>query len=271
MRKYVFFTFVFILSINFIKPFSFDTESYSRPGQLQRFITEDFKNTNVAGLTVMKSSENFKFFLAEPIASYYNKISPVWLDLFLYRGETLLDQKESKGNAYKYISSIIHKPVTVTSVHPGKLSGSSTGLAWTLAFYSAKFPELTDNIFIAATGTITTEGEVGSIGSMEAKIQNSELNNADIIFVPDSQLALARKVFYKFHDNPATVLYGVRNAEEAIDFICMYNNKSNKPCKEDKMIKAAPVNLTLCNSLLYSGKKIKCSWSPDGKNLFLTI
>jgi hypothetical protein len=271
MRKYVLFTFIFIMSINFAKPFSFNTESYSKPGQLQRFISEDFKNTNIAGLTVMKGSENFKFTLAEPIASFYNKISPVWLDLFLFRGETFLDQNESKENSFKYISTIIDKPVNVTSVHPGKLSGSSTGLAWTLAYISAKYPELTKDIFIAATGTITQTGYVNSVGSIEAKMQNSELNDANIIFVPDTQLVFARKTFYKYHDNPATVVYGVRNAKEAVNFICLYAKNNKQPCNtKDKVIKSSPANISLCNNIIANKKKIKCSWSPNGNDLYIT-
>ena len=271
MRKYVLFTLIFILSINYTKPFSFNTESYSKPGQLQRFISEDFKNTNIAGLTVMKGSENFKFTLAEPIASFYNKISPVWLDLFLFRGETFLDQKESKENSFKYISTIIDKPVNVTSVHPGKLTGSSTGLAWSLAYISAKYPELTKDMFIAATGTIADNGHVSSVGSIEAKLQNSELNDADIIFVPDSQLLLARKSFYKYHDNPATVVYGVRNAKEAVNFLCLYNKSYKLPCNtKDKVLKSSPVNISLCNNILANKKKIKCSWSPNGNDLYIT-
>lgn len=273
MRKYVLFTFIFILSINISKPFSFNTESYSqKPGQLQRFITEDFKDTNIAGLTVMKGSENFKFTLAEPIASFYNKISPVWLDLFLFRGETFLDQKQSKENSFKYIASILDKPVNVTSVHPGKLSGSSTGLAWTLAYISAKYPDLTKDMFIAATGTITKLGAVGSVGGIEAKIQNSELNDADIIFVPDNQLPLARKIFYKHHDNPATLVYGVRDAQEAINIICLYKQNNKQPCNtKDNVVKSSPKNISLCNNILANKKKIKCSWSPGGNDLYITI
>lgn len=68
--------------------------------------------------------------------------------------------------------------------------GSSGGLALALAIYDELTPgSLLDGRTIAATGTITAAGDVGSIGALRQKLSGAEQAGAQIMLVPSGNCA----------------------------------------------------------------------------------
>lgn len=73
------------------------------------------------------------------------------------------------------------------------IGGPSAGLMFTLAVIDKLSPgELTGGQFIAGTGTISTEGEVGPIGGIVHKMQAAHDVGAQIFLVPEDNCAEAR-------------------------------------------------------------------------------
>lgn len=66
--------------------------------------------------------------------------------------------------------------------------GSSGGFMLSLAIYNRlNEKDLTDGLKIVGTGTIDSEGNVGSIGGVKYKLKGAEKEKADIFFVPSGQ------------------------------------------------------------------------------------
>lgn len=82
--------------------------------------------------------------------------------------------------------------------HPGEIAfgidpdigGPSAGLVLALAVNDLVTPgELTGGRVVAATGTITEDGDVGSIGGVESKLRGAESAGAEIFLVPQQNCA----------------------------------------------------------------------------------
>lgn len=68
---------------------------------------------------------------------------------------------------------------------PDSIGGPSAGLVFSLAIYDTLTPgSLTGGAKVAATGTITAEGEVGPIGGIQQKIAAAERDGAELFLVP---------------------------------------------------------------------------------------
>lgn len=82
-------------------------------------------------------------------------------------------------NNYEY-------PVDVQVNMESEVVGSSGGLAFALAIYDELTPgSLIDDRTVAATGTITAAGDVGSIGALRQKLRGAEQAGAQIMLVPE--------------------------------------------------------------------------------------
>lgn len=82
------------------------------------------------------------------------------------------------------------------------IGGPSAGLAFTLALLDEMTPgDLFGGKRIVATGTVSEDGSVGSIGALPQKAVAVKMSDADIFFVPASQgeaeLTVARRVLGK--------------------------------------------------------------------------
>jgi hypothetical protein len=269
MKRYTFLSIILIFLINLYQPFSYRVSDEKLPGDLQRFITNELLDTNVLGPTVMMNGENFRFSLAEPIRAFYLKISPLWLDLFLFKGSVNNAQENTKNLAHDIISKKYGKPTDIISVHPGRLSGTSTGLAYSLAYISATYKDfLQDNQKVLATGVISYNGRVFSVGALDAKLKNSEINSVDFIIGPANQISTIRKEYFKNHNKTSTVFFGVNKITEAVDAICFFNNNHKKPCSKKTYITLPSENIHIC-SIVYNNKKTFCSWSVDGRDIII--
>ncbi|MCK8816939.1 PDZ domain-containing protein [Natroniella sulfidigena] len=75
-------------------------------------------------------------------------------------------------------------PIEV-SIEAGQIGGPSAGSMFTLEIYNRLTEEdLTEDVQIAGTGTISLEGEVGKIDGVKQKIAAAKEEGADIFFVP---------------------------------------------------------------------------------------
>lgn len=74
-----------------------------------------------------------------------------------------------------------------------RIGGPSAGLMFTLEIYNQLTPgDLSKGHRIAGTGTITSDGEVGSIGGVQFKIVAADREGAEIFFVPQENYAVAK-------------------------------------------------------------------------------
>jgi PDZ domain-containing protein len=84
------------------------------------------------------------------------------------------------------------------SVEAGAIGGPSAGLAFTLAILdSLSGGRLTGGHVVAATGTISPDGQVGQVGGVAEKTIAVERAGAQVFFVPVAEYAEARSVAYK--------------------------------------------------------------------------
>jgi PDZ domain-containing protein len=75
-------------------------------------------------------------------------------------------------------------PVTV-KISVGDVGGPSAGLMFSLGIYDKLTPqELTGGRFIAGTGTITPEGQVGPIGGIQQKMVAARAAGATVFLTP---------------------------------------------------------------------------------------
>jgi PDZ domain-containing protein len=83
-------------------------------------------------------------------------------------------------------------PITISS---GEIGGPSAGLSWALGLYDLLTPgDLTDGRVIAATGQLGPDGTVYPISGVEEKVRAAASAGADVLIVPQRNLAAARSV-----------------------------------------------------------------------------
>lgn len=96
-------------------------------------------------------------------------------------------------------------------------AGSSGGLLLTLSIYNQLVPEdITKGLKIAGTGTIESDGTVGSIGGVKYKLAGAVKQKADVFLVPKGEnykeaISEQRKHHYKIR------IIGVESFEEALE------------------------------------------------------
>ncbi len=87
-------------------------------------------------------------------------------------------------------------PFTITFNHEivEHIGGPSAGTMFSLAIYDMLTPgKLTGGRFIAGTGTINAQGEVGPIGGVQQKMAGAYSKGAQVFLVPDGDCAEAAK------------------------------------------------------------------------------
>jgi len=268
MKKYTLLILILIVFLNYFQPFSYRINDEQLPGNLQNFITDDFIDTRVYGPTAMVNGKNYRFTLAQPISSFYERISPIWLDFFFYKGNLNNEQIKSKENAYYSVSKYYNIKKNINSIHFGNLSGSSTGLAYALSYISANFDNfIPKDQHILATGSINKHGDVFGVGAIEAKFKNKNISKMDIILGPKVNISSIRREYFKNHDRNVFIL-GVENVKQAVEFICFINKNKSKPCGDKKTLVLSSDNIHLCNDVI-NKRKIKCSWSVKGDKIII--
>jgi len=72
-----------------------------------------------------------------------------------------------------------------------RIGGPSAGLMFALGISDLLMPlDLAEGLSVSGTGTIDSEGNVGSIGGLAQKVFAAQRQASDVIFIPDGQCAL---------------------------------------------------------------------------------
>ncbi len=101
---------------------------------------------------------------------------------------------ESKSQIGVTLGETVDPPFDVNIKLGQEIGGPSAGLMFSLAIYDLITPgELTGGRFIAGTGTITADGNVGVIGGIQQKIAGAYQSGATVFLVPDGDCAEAAK------------------------------------------------------------------------------
>jgi PDZ domain-containing protein len=88
---------------------------------------------------------------------------------------------------------LVHLPIKVT-IDTGNLGGPSAGLAFTLEIYdSLTGRKLSHGRFVAATGTIDAQGNVGLVGGIQGKTVGAREHGFDVLLVPKAEAKTARR------------------------------------------------------------------------------
>lgn len=100
-----------------------------------------------------------------------------------------------------------------------KESGPSGGLMLALSIYNKITEEdITNNFIIVGTGTIDSEGNVGSIGGVDYKLKAAVKGNADLFIVPNGEnYKDAMKL--KKKNNYSIEIVGVSNFNEIVNYL----------------------------------------------------
>lgn len=102
-------------------------------------------------------------------------------------------------------------------------SGPSGGLMTSLAIYNALTSEdITGGHIIVGTGTIDSEGNVGSIGGVKYKLIGAIKNNAKIFIVPNGE-NYQEAVELKEKNNYDIEIVGVSTFKETLDYLKNYD------------------------------------------------
>ena len=107
--------------------------------------------------------------------------------------------------------------------------GPSGGLMQALFVYNELIEtDLAQGLKIAGTGTISLDGSVGYIGSIEQKIITASINNIDIFFVPhlsdshNDNYIEALKVYNTLDTD--MILVGITSFQDAVDYLLNYES-----------------------------------------------
>lgn len=104
-------------------------------------------------------------------------------------------------------------------------SGPSGGLMTALAVYNALIEEdITKGNTIVGTGTIDSQGNVGSIGGVKYKLLGAVKNKAKIFIVPNGE-NYSEALELKEKNNYDIEIVGVSTFEETLNFLNDYNEK----------------------------------------------
>lgn len=98
-------------------------------------------------------------------------------------------------------------------------SGPSGGLMMTLAIYNSLIPEdLTKGKKIVGTGTIDSDGTVGSIDGVKYKLKGAVKDNADLFFVPDGE-NYQDAIEYAKKQNYDIKIVPIQTFDEALEYL----------------------------------------------------
>ena len=200
---------------------------YAGPGTPLQFTRSDLSDTGVIGLTVDNGGPVLN---ADTVRRHWIRYSPTWLDGLMMRMEFGEGQIEARALGLAAAAELNGDVPTPSPVHPGKVSGTSSGLAWALAALAGAHPQLTSAGRVAATGTLNADGEVMVVGWLDVKLATPMLEDVGTIFVPYGQLDEVR-LHNGTGDIPTGPIIGVRTVEEALGVLCLINANLDGPCR----------------------------------------
>jgi hypothetical protein len=226
---------------------------YTGPGTPLQFTRSDLSDTGVIGLTVDNGGTTLN---ADTVRRHWIRYSPTWLDSLMMRMEFGEGQTEARAQGLAAAAELNGDVPTPSPVHPGMVSGTSSGLAWALAALAGAHPKLTSAGRVAATGTLNTGGEVVVVGWLDVKLATPMLDDVGTIFVPYGQL----DEVWLYHDSgnlPTAPIVGVRTVEEALGVLCLINAEQDGPCRRFNsklkrngiVVELGPDNHGICRSL----------------------
>ena len=124
-------------------------------------------------------------------------------------------KEPNKGSAYLGIVAETDNlqfdfPVDVT-IDPGRVSGPSAGLAFTLSIIDEMTPgSLTGGRTVAVTGEMLSDGTVGEIGGVALKAVAADAADASLMIVPQPEASAARP------NAGSMTVVGVRTLDDAL-------------------------------------------------------
>ncbi len=115
---------------------------------------------------------------------------------------------------------------TINSANPAydipglnnSVGGPSGGLLQTLSIYASLLNINFDDVKIAGTGTINSDGSIGRIGGIRQKILTADYLGVDLFFIPESHMEEIEDLSYSFDIIPVTTI------EEALMGLLEYAN-----------------------------------------------
>jgi len=145
------------------------------------------------------------------VVSHNDKINERYAYVYEYEGRKVI-------GIVVYDKITYDTPKEMTFKERSSEAGSSGGLMLTLTIYDELVKEdLTSGKVIVGTGTINTEGKVGSIGGVKYKLLGAEKGKADIFFVPEENYDEAKKVYDE--NNLSFKLVKVSTIDDAIKYL----------------------------------------------------
>lgn len=235
---------------------------YTGPGNPLQFTRGDLTDTAVIGLTVDSGEDDLN---AENFRRYWIRYTPMWFNALILRSQLGEGQAEARQYGMTSARELVGEVETPRPVHPGRVTGTSSGLAWALAAMATRYPGITSDGLVAATGTLMSNGDVVAVGGVEEKMATPALEQASVILVPASQLDQFRRA--RADISPAaTPLIGVRTVSEALGVLCLINELREHPCERYRNgpaeriveVRLSANNLGLCDRTGLDGKNFIC-------------
>ncbi|MFM7088333.1 MAG: hypothetical protein ACKOW9_02260 [Candidatus Paceibacterota bacterium] len=230
----------------------------------------------LSGLTIRRNDEITR---GEHISRGWLKYVPAKIGESFFLNRFGEGQSEARRSGFKEGERIAGASKEMPSlIHPGEVSGSSTGLAWGLAYIGNKYPKFL-SYNVAVTGTLVYGvGIVVGVAGIEDKLRSVEVADADIVFVPHRQRGAAEDVVINdLGFEGAPVVVGVRSIDEAVGVLCVLNGDFIAFCREylssfeNGLVTLGSENVGLCSSLRRSfNGKYMCRYAEKGDEVLLS-
>jgi hypothetical protein len=192
----------------------------AEPGHLLRFEDASGNELGVYGLTVRnnRSSTN-----ASTVKNWWARKVPPQVATMILRTEFGDGQAAARSDATVAASVLNGNWLEVPTLRiPGRVTGTSSGLAWSLAVLGNHDPEFLAGRKVAVTGTIQPSGAVLAIGGLKEKLVAPEIGDFDTVLVPAAQIEEAYEYTREWVDDETKpMIIGVRSLDEAVLVLCL--------------------------------------------------
>jgi hypothetical protein len=214
-----------------------------------RFADRDGRYLDVLSLTVRDSGQMTR---AEQFGRSWLDNIPAWLHQRVIPsqyGDRQADARRAGLAAAEELAGPLDTPVLI---HPGRVSGTSTGLAWALSALAQHDRALLP-VAVASTGSlITGTGVVHPVSAIAEKMASPEIADVGIVFVPHRQrLDVIRNLRLAGHQ-PLPVVVGVRDVREALVLLCVLSGSDSRLCRGPAVVNrprgVAAVKLSMENA-----------------------